>query len=787
MSIDGELVIPKEVEIFSVRELAPDVRAKIDAADEDYALTRRRSRAPSRIVDKASADLLAMFRAPARIVDAVLSYAGTHGLDAEATLEHAYPLLHQLYQAQVLVPPDEKGAAPRQRELGIGSVVEGFRLLRSVQALDDNEVFLARNAAGQYAAVKFYAKADERTTLALEHEASISKRVPRQSAPQLYSLARVNSGIALITEWVFGLEATNAAATLRQRSTLNQQSLLSLCTGIASAFADVHESGVLHGDVHPKNILIEGSGSVRLIDFGLAQEVAAAANSQHRGGVAFYFDPEFAQGQLSHKQALLTAASEQYSVASLLYQLWTGAYYIDWSLEREALLRQIIEVDPATFESRNVPAWPALESVLGRALEKRPERRFPNIRAFADALSALLPEAAARDRNAALVRKERAKEKELLDRALQRLALGGPALRDGLADAPLSSINYGAAGVAYSIYKIAATRSDPKLLSLADIWAQRALATSAREEAFYRPDLEIDRERVGEVSLFHSMSGVYCVRALTSIAMGDPGGANAAIHSFVEKSRGPCDSLDLTLGKASLLLGCAELLEAMPTPWLFNAGLVRSRGDEIAEDLTGFIKSEQVASSQTVPMLGIAHGWAGLVFALLRWAKVTGGAIDASLVTALDALAELAEPHGAGLRWPVHNSTKTSPSYMEGWCNGTAGHTMLYVLAHELVGQRNYADFAERAAISAWAAETRLGTLCCGLGGVGYALLAAYRLTGSDLWLERARVTARRAASDNSKTFLRDSLYKGALGVALLAEDLKYPNSAAMPLFEPAR
>ena len=769
MSIDGELVIPKEVEIFSVRELSPDVRATIDAADEDFALTRRRSRSPSRIVDRASADLLTMFRAPSRIVDAVLSYAGSHGLDAEATLEQSYPLLHQLYQARVLVPPDEKGAAPRQRELGVGSMVEGFRLLRSVQALEDNEVFLGRNAAGRYAAVKFYAKPDERTTRSLEHEASMSERIRHKCVPQLYSLARIDSGMALISEWVFGLEATNAAATLRQRSTLNQQSLLELCANIAAAFADVHESGVMHGDVHPKNVLIEGGGAVRLIDFGLAQAIEDPGRSQSRGGVAFYFDPEFAQGQLSHRTAALTTASEQYSVATLLYQLWTGAYYIDWNLERETLLRQIVEVTPASFESRNVPAWPALESVLGKALEKRPERRFPSMRAFADALSALLPEAGARDRNAALSRKERAKEKELLDQTLQRFAMDGPALRDGLAEAPLSSINYGAAGIAYSLYNIAQKRADPKLLATADIWAQRAFVSSEREEAFYRPELEIDRDRVGEVSLFHSMSGVFCVRALISIA------------------RGPCDSLDLTLGKASLLMGCAELVEAMPVAWFFSAEAVVARGDELANELMLLVKSQQVATSKTVTMLGIAHGWAGIIFALLRWAKANGRTVDTTLVKALDELSELGEPHGAGLRWPMHNTTKTSPSYMEGWCNGTAGHTMLYALAHDVLGNQKYGDFAERAAIAAWGAETRLGTLCCGLGGISYALLAAHRLTGSDLWLERARMAARRAASDSSKNFLRDALYKGAVGVAVLAEDLSFPVAAAMPLFEPTR
>lgn len=786
MSIDAELVMPREVEIFSVRELAPDVRASIDAADEDYAITRRGSRSPSRIVDKNSADLLKMFREPLRIVNAVLTFAASRGLDAEQTLEHAYPLLYHLYYARVLVPFEGNGSGPREAELGVGSSVAGFRLLRSVQALEDNEVFLGRNAAGQYAAVKYYPGADERTISAVEREASISRRIGSKCIPALYSVVRADSGIALVTEWVFGLEATNAAATLRQRGALNQRPLLALCAAIAGAFADVHEAGVLHGDVHPRNVLVEGGGAVRLIDFGLAQPIESAALASVRGGVAFYFDPEFAEAQRTRKQAIPSAAGEQYSVAALLYQLWTGVYYIDWSLERDALLRQIVEVDPAPFEARNVPSWPALEAVLGKALQKRPDRRFPSMRAFAEALAALLPEAEARDRNAALHYKERAREKDLLDHSLQRYALGGHALRDGLAGSPFASINYGAGGIAYFIYSIARKRGDPRLLSLADIWTQRAFALSSHQEAFYKSEIEIDRETVGEVSLFHSISGLFCVRALTAIAMGDVSGANAAIQSFIERSHGPCASFDLTLGKASLLIGCSELVEALPVAWFIDLEPVRTRGDEIAAELAALIRSERVATSKNVQTLGIAHGWAGLIFALLRWSRAMGREIDAPVVKALDELAALAEPHGAGVRWPVRNST-SAPSYMEGWCNGTAGHAMLFALAQDMLREGRHGDLAERAAIGAWATESRLGTLCCGLGGIGYALLAAYRVTGSELWLERARIIARRAAADSSEHFLRDSLYKGAVGVAALAEDLKQPDSAAMPLFEPTR
>jgi serine/threonine-protein kinase len=124
---------------------------------------------------------------------------------------------------------------------------------------------------------------------------------------------------------------------------------------------------------------------------------------------------------------------------------------------------------------------------------------------------------------------------------------------------------------------------------------------------------------------------------------------------------------------------------------------------------------------------------------------------------------------------------------MEGWCDGTAGYALVYALAYDVFRAGSFGEIAEGAALSAWAAEKQIGTLCCGLGGIGYALLAAYRLTGSEVRLERARAITRRASADGSKYFRRDALYKGAVDVAVLAEDVKEPETAAMPLFDPTR
>jgi hypothetical protein len=790
LSIEGELVLPGDVRVGPVAQLAPDVRSQIDAGDDDYAVSRERSRTSSSVVDRDTAELLEHFRTPTRIVDAVLAFARARGLDPESTLEGAYPVLDHLYRRQLLVAADSRQARPIEGRLRAGDVVAGFRLIRCIQVASDNEVFLARDDSGRHAALKFHREAGPATIDALEREAGVLQRIPAGRAPCVFGLFRFDTGAGLATEWVAGDDAQAAADRLRGgHGPRSERDLLGLCAEVAAAFADVHEAGLLHGDIHPRNVLVEKGGTVRLIDFGSAREIAASGTAGERRGVPFYFDPELAQALRERRPAADTCAAEQYSVGALLYQLWTGVHYLDWNLGRDELLRQIVEDEPVTFDRRRIPAWPQLEATLRRALHKDPGQRFADLRALADALRALRPEAEARDgRTAArLGSSGRAPESELLATALERYGLGSAVLRDGPAEAPRASVNYGAAGIAYTLLRIAQRRGDPHVLALADLWSQKAYALAGSEGAFHNLKLEIGPKTVGERSLFHSASGLHCVRALVSAAQGDAGTANAALRSFIEDSRGPNVLLDRQLardavvGEGSLLLGCAELIEVMSGLPSFETAGVRVRGEEIERDLLNFLESAPIESSE-LTTLGIAHGWAGLAFVLLRWARANGRDPQPVVLGRLEELASLAEPEGAGLRWPVQRG---GSAFWDGWCNGSAGYAMLYAHAHRIQGRSRFGEIAERAAISAWGSELSVGTLCCGQGGIGYALLAAHRVTGSPYWLQRARACARRAAADTSADFLADALYKGAVGVALLADELEAPESAAMPLFEP--
>jgi serine/threonine-protein kinase len=184
----------------------------------------------------------------------------------------------------------------------------------------------------------------------------------------------------------------------------------------------------------------------------------------------------------------------------------------------------------------------------------------------------------------------------------------------------------------------------------------------------------------------------------------------------------------------------------------------------------------------------MAHGWAGYLYASLRWCRTTGTPWPGRLAERLAELADCAEPWRRGLRWRWYGGEtgeRRDDGMMPGWCNGSAGFVHLFTLAHKVTAEPLYRRLAEGAAWNAWEAPDGIGSLCCGLAGRAYALLNLHRHGGGADWLARARELAEGAAADLAwAEESPDSLYRGEVGPAVLAADLVRPEWAAMPFFE---
>ncbi len=775
-------LLPPDVLLTAVADLPEHVRSQV-SGDGDFAITRPRARTSTRMLSRDAAELLEEFRTAKTVVEAVISYCAAKGSEPESTLEEAFPILQNLVAAQFLVPADSENSTAIQPGFEVGHVVNEYTIVKMVQTLEDSEVYQVSGPDSQTGALKIARSADNRAMAkALRREAQILRLLDGASAPRLLTEGEVEKRPYLVMSWIEGRTTAQVADDLRKRGDFGK--LLSLCAKILRAYASLHARDVLHCDVHPRNVLVRDDAEPVIIDFGLAVQGASEKQaSRHvpRGGIAMFFEPEYASARMSrHTPPPATQASEQYALGALVYLLIAGHPYLQFAAGKTEMLQQIATAEPQPIENRE---FAEVEKTLFRALSKEPASRFASVKDFASALEAAKPAAA--PATPVITRKRKA----FSDSVFQRLSLDGKLFLDKYPKAPFLSINYGAAGAAYALYRLAVLHADAEQLACADAWATRALAQRTAAGSFYNEEMGLPEDKIGVISPYHTASGIFLVRALIAHAMGDFVTVQNSIQGFVSAGNQPCENLDLTLGQCSVLVGCSLLLDAIPPHVLVNHAPLLALGDRIAqkiqEEITNF---PAIAECKQLTMLGIAHGWAGILYALMQWKRTRRQEPGDGIRERLRQLEALGEERGAGMRWKIRldGRRRSTTPYMAGWCNGSAGMAFLWMLAHQVYKEPRLLELAERAATNAWENSEQAPTLCCGTAGSAYAFLALHRTVDDRLWLTRSDEMLERAIR-HASSGVDCSLYKGNLGVALLAEEIEHPAWSAMPVFESER
>lgn len=785
------------VTLVPVDELPRPAQELLDAQEGDFALTHEGARSVSKLVDAYTATLLLHFRTPETIPRAVARFGLALGDDPDAILRDSVPHLRQLAMEGFLV--NEGFEEPTGPAAIVGERIGDYVVTRLIQKLDDTAVVQARSHDGTFVAIKT-ANSPAGMDPGFTNEAAVLGRldgvesVPRVVAHEVQERTAVDAGhTMLVTEWRTGLGVADVAAALRADD--DTGGLGALAESVAAAYAQIHARGVLHGDVHPGNILVDRDGGVSLIDFGLATTIGEARPGR-RGGVAFSIEPEWARAELDGEPAPpVTEAGEQYAVAALLYSLLTGEHPHGYILDRVRLLEAVVSEPPRSFEEVDGPVWPAGEAVLRRALSRAPEARHPSMAAFAQALRtarANPPVGPEPRRPAGIPGAADGAAARFVEDLLHELAPDGPLLERGIGSGPTATVAFGAAGAAYGLLQLAVGRRDAGLLSAADVWACEAERRVHDEWAFDHPSGHMNADDISPASLFHHRAGIHLVSALVAATRRDSHGVRQAASAYVQAASAPTQARDITLGRLGVTLGASHLLE-LP-PGMLGDELRAELGDLGQRHLDGVWKELALPHRPFVsawPNLGLAHGWAGLFLATARWSSVGGRSADA-LWDHLDAYRVHLLPTGRGSNISWNDESGAPQGSMPGWCNGAAGVVLaLLAVAEACDDSADRARLVDDACSLGWHAGDAAPAghdLCCGAAGRAYTLALLGRATNDSVWLDRARRIAA-AALDHRRSADHDlhprhSLVKGDLGLAVLIDELGRPDSLRFPLLQ---
>ncbi|HUR75507.1 MAG TPA: Stk1 family PASTA domain-containing Ser/Thr kinase [Sporichthya sp.] len=174
----------------------------------------------------------------------------------------------------------------------------------------------------------------------------------------------------IVMEYVDGQTLRELLASGRK---LLPERAMEIVAGVLTALDYSHQAGIVHRDIKPGNVMLTRSGTVKVMDFGIARAIADASATMTATaaviGTAQYLSPEQAKGEK------VDARSDLYSAGCLLYELLTGQPPFTGDSPVSVAYQHVRE-NPKAPSSVDHAVTPAMDAIVLKSLAKNPENRY---------------------------------------------------------------------------------------------------------------------------------------------------------------------------------------------------------------------------------------------------------------------------------------------------------------------------------------------------------------------------------------------------------------------------
>jgi serine/threonine protein kinase/Tol biopolymer transport system component len=273
----------------------------------------------------------------------------------------------------------------------VGQEIESYRIEKLLGAGGMGEVYLARDTKlDRMVALKilpWHLVTDVDRLGRFQREARALSSLNHPNLVTIYEVGEAKGVHFIAMELVEG----KTLSSLRDKLSLKE--LLAIVAQVAEALGAAHQSGIIHRDIKPDNVMVRPDGYGKVLDFGLVKlaevEPVAGAPANTQLGVAMgtlaYMSPEQASGEpVDHR-------TDIWSLGVVLYELATGRKPFSGET-RQVTINGILSAqpEPATTIDSNLP--PEMDRILNKALEKDRELRYQTASDFRADIRRLLRE-----------------------------------------------------------------------------------------------------------------------------------------------------------------------------------------------------------------------------------------------------------------------------------------------------------------------------------------------------------------------------------------------------------
>ena len=272
-------------------------------------------------------------------------------------------------------------ALPFPPELRPRMTFDGYAIVRDVHNSSRSHVYLAVDIeTGKQVALKVPSIDLRNDDAYLERflmEEWVARRIDNAHVLKPCELTRKRNYLYIVTEFIEG-------QTLSQWMTDNPspdiETVRNIVEQIARGLRALHRQEMLHQDLRPNNIMLDKTGSVKIIDFGSVRVAGIAENVERKGqqilGTAQYTAPEYFLGEAA------TTRSDMFSLGVIAYRMLSGRlpYGIRVAQASSRAAQRKLVYESVLEDNRTIPAW--VDFAIRKAVHPSPSHRYDEISEF---------------------------------------------------------------------------------------------------------------------------------------------------------------------------------------------------------------------------------------------------------------------------------------------------------------------------------------------------------------------------------------------------------------------
>lgn len=232
--------------------------------------------------------------------------------------------------------------------------------------------------------IKSDISSDKKTIDRFKNELKLARKIRQKNVGSMYELLEEKGTHYITMEYISGQDLKGL---IRQTGQLTVRKSLSIAQQICEGLSEAHSLGVVHRDLKPNNIMIDRSGNVRIMDFGIARAVKGKSitGTGIMIGTPEYMSPEQVEGKdVDHR-------ADIYSLGILLYEMLTARIPFEGDTPFTIGVKQKSDT-PQNPKELNIRIPDELSSVILKCLEKDKSRRFQNAEELRSELSRIQKE-----------------------------------------------------------------------------------------------------------------------------------------------------------------------------------------------------------------------------------------------------------------------------------------------------------------------------------------------------------------------------------------------------------